>query len=312
MAVFRPHSVTLFADGMGAAVHVPDIIRYDFPLNPEIMAELTGSRTRPSHAAITAIRPVMTFSTYAVDTVLDEIDGGLAIDTDTNSGVTLNIAKLDDYGDPLSGGAHRGLTILKGVCVPVRLAADHRGDFVLDCAVYPIQKSTSELFTITKTLTLPTLTVTSVRYTLGPIDLVTVVMSDYTGVVIDFGFQINPIGTQSEPRDKYIGPKNNTPSIELNGKDLEWLDAAVIPVSGAAAAHANSNLYLRKRAIGTAGFVADGTAEHIKVTYAGVATILNAVSAQASQAADTSLRIEAFEDSSGNAPLIITTASAIT
>ena len=57
---------------------------------------------------------------------------------------------------------------------------------------------------------------------------------------------------------------------------------------------------------------ADGTATHILVTYAGIAAIEQAVSARQSSTADVSLRIQAIEDGSGNAPLIITTASAIT
>jgi hypothetical protein len=68
---------------------------------------------------------------------------------------------------------------------------------------------------------------------------------------------------------------------------------------------------LRKRTQDGAHFVANNVAQHIKFTFAGIA-VVDAVGADTNSAATTSLRVQSAEDSSGNAPIIVDTASAIT
>ena len=85
-----------------------------------------------------------------------------------------------------------------------------------------------------------------------------------------------------------------------------------MPIASLACTHANTIIYLRKRSTDGTSFVADGTAEHIKITAHGVAAMTQVVSGDAQRFTEHALQISAFEDGSANNPIIITTASAIT
>ena len=86
--------------------------------------------------------------------------------------------------------------------------------------------------------------------------------------------------------------------------------SAKIPLTGLKVTHANTAFYLRKRAIGST-FVANGTAQHIKFTAEGLATIDNAMQVSGDEPSSTTLTMPLHYDGT-NAPLVIDTASAIT
>ena len=311
MATYRAHSITCFADGQGSAVHVPGIISKSINVNPEIVAELTGSATRPKHTAMNAIDPLLSGSLYSLKTALDIIGTtGFGIDSDTNPGLTMYLAQLTDMGDLVGGSTDRSYLVKKGAWVPRRLTCNSRGDATLEWEVYCLQKGSNDPVVISDSATLPTIVIAEARWTLGPIDLGGVVLSDYNQVTIDFGLEITPQAVESAIYNKYLGVKNQIPTITIQGIDPTWWSSSPVPIGGAAVTHANSNFYLRKRTQDGAHFVANGTAEHIKFTFAGLAAV-EAVNVTATSLADTSLRIQAVEDSSGNAPLIVDTASAI-
>jgi len=311
MANYRFHSITSHADAQGAAVHIPGLINGDIAINAELIAELTGSAIRPRHTAINSISPVLSGSCYSLATVLGIIGTtGLGIDSDTNPGVTLTLALMTDMGQVSGGSSNKTYLIKKGVFVPRSLRCSSRGDATLDFEIYTVQKA-SNLPIVIGTGSLPTLAVAEARWTIGPIDLGGVVLSDFNQIDIDFGLQITPEAVESAIYNKYIGVINQIPKITISGIDPGWWAAGVVPLNGLAVTHANSNLYFRKRTQDGAHFVVDGTAEHIKFTFAGLSSV-QAVGASATSLANTSLVIQPAQDSSGNAPLILDTASAIT
>jgi len=309
----RAHSVKLDADAQSSTpVIVPDITSQDLTPNAQQVAEITGSRTRPSHSAVTEIKPVFNFSSFALEALFDVLGvAGLPVDSDTDSGVTMFLAAIDDYGDTVAGSNHQSYLMKKGIVAPRRLTVDHRGEAQLECTGYAIQKATNDPIVVSATAALPTITVTSKRWTLGPIDLAGTVLTDYTGIDVDFGLQIDPIGVQSDVYDKYIGVKNQTPSVTIRGISPGWFGSSIIPLGGKVVTHANSNFFLRKRTQDGDHFVANGTAEHIKLTYAGITAVGDAVRVEATRVNETTVRVAAIEDTSGNSPLIVTTASAI-
>ena len=311
---YRAHSIKLDADAQSSTpVIVPDITSMSLSPNAQQVAEITGSRTRPSHSAVNEIKPVFEFSTFALEAVLDVLGViGLAVDSAVDSGVTQYLASIDDYGDTLAGSVHRSHNMAKGVVVPSRLTVQHRGDASLQCMGYAIQKGSTDPIVISDVAALPTIAVASSRWTLGPIDLAGSVLTDYTGLEIDFGLSIDPIGVQGDVYDKYVGIKNQTPSVTITGINPSWFASGIIPLGGKVVTHANSNFFLRKRTQDGDHFVADATTSHIKFTYAGITAVGDAVRVEATQLSETSVRVAAIEDTSGNSPLILTTGIAIT
>lgn len=312
MSIYRPHAITSHADSQGALVAIPGTTGTDIQVNAEMLAELTAAATRPQHTAIVKIAPVFSGETFSLATVLGIVGStGLGIDSDSNPGWAAYLAKLNDFGDVASGSVHRQYLVKKGVWIPKQLSCDHAGNAKLTWECYAIQKGSNLPIIYSDTTALPTVTIPLAKWTLGPIDLAGVVLSDYNQITIDFGLTINPDSVQSDIYPKYIGVKNNIPIVTIQGIDPQWWASAVVPLNGVAVTHANSNLYLRKRTQDGAHFVANNVAEHIKFTFAGIA-VVDSVNSQTDSAATTSLRVQSAEDSSGNAPIIVDTASAIT
>jgi len=308
----RPFAIKSHADSQGAAVIVPGVTTTNIAVNATLLNELTGAAVRPRHTAIAAIKPLFTGSSFALKTILDIVGTtGLGIDSSVNPGWAYYLALLDDFGDPTAGSVHREYLVKKGVWIPRRLTCAHQGNAVLEWEVYTLQKASNLPIVVSDVAALPTVTIADSKWTLGSIDIGGVVLSDYTNVTIDFGLEVIPDSTQSDVYDKRIGVKNNVPIITIEGHDIKWWAASPIPLNGAALAHANSNVYFRKRTQDGEHYVTDITAEHLKFTMAGIGTI-DTVGSDTNSVATTGLRIQAVEDASGNSPLIVDTASAIT
>lgn len=309
MATYHGHSVKIFPDELAAAVIVPDITQMDLPMNPEHVAEIVGHRARPAHVAVNSIRPTMGFTTYALEAVLGAIGAaGVSVDSDTDPGIVMYQTLLDAYGAPTAGAVHRSWTMKKGFICPMRIRCDHRGDATIEVMAYPIKKSSNQTIVESDTAALPTVTVASARWTLGPITLGGVTFADYTGLDVDFGYQIDPVGVESNVEDTYIGVRNNAPKVTIRGVDPTWLKATQIPYGGLALTHANSAIYLRKRKQDGTWFNAAGVAVHIKITLAGLTNVAGAATWTASRINENDILCTLAEDSGGTAPLVITTA----
>jgi hypothetical protein len=101
------------------------------------------------------------------------------------------------------------------------------------------------------------------RFTLGPTTLESEALTGITNFNLDFGITARSEGADSDIWDTIVTIEQILGVLTLRGKDPSWFGAGVIPLAGLAVTHANTAVYLRKRAAG-GSFVADLTAEHIK------------------------------------------------
>jgi hypothetical protein len=190
-----------------------------------------------------------------------------------------------------------------------RLTAAHQGDAELTLRSLVAYDGTNDPIVTTENQSLPAVT-DAERFTLGPIDIESVTLTQFRSLEIDFGVDAVSEGSESEIWDRYPNIRAIKPVITISGISLAWMAAAAVPFDGLDITHLNTAIYLRKRAAGGT-FELDATVEHIKFTAAGLAYVSEPYNASGVDAAEVTIRIPLRYDGT-NAPLVIDTTSAIT
>jgi hypothetical protein len=146
------------------------------------------------------------------------------------------------------------------------------------------------------------------QYTLGACSIAGVVVPDLSSLTLDFGVQ----KTSKTPLAGSVWPdsvamRKCQPTLTLTGFDPRLWGASNIPTLGKAATHVNTVIQLKKRANLTT-FVADGTAQHILITFGGLATVTNAFAGGANSEASITTVSYGVHDGT-NVPVIVDTTS---
>ena len=309
MPLYKAHSLKIHVDG-GSAVIIPDIQSLGLEQNPNLMAELTAAYTTPTHVALVARKILGSMQSFALATLLDTIGvAGLCITSATNPGVTMYFQKFDDNGCPVSGSAHRSITIKGGLIYPKTLSCQHQQDASLQVEIAGIKTTGNAAVVVSDVAALPTITVASARWTLGPITIGGVALAEFDDVEIDFGNEVQTRAVESNVDDTHIEQRSTSPKATIKGIDPAYFSDAQVPLGGLVATHAADSIIFRKRTQDGDNFVAAGTAEHIQFTIGGLAANTS-LRGQAQRATESSIQIVLARDSSGNQPLIVdTTAS---
>ena len=104
--------------------------------------------------------------------------------------------------------------------------------------------------------------------------------------------------------DDFQSVNQSAPKIAINGINPEWWDN--LTVDGAAAAHTDTKVVLRRRLRGAAGFAPNTENKHIAITAAGLAVSNNYLSTSDNGAAQTGLDIYCEHDGT-NTPVVAAT-----
>lgn len=209
-----------------------------------------------------------------------------------------------------AGAVHIQDKVAAGICHLRRITCEHQGDAVGEVAVEPAYDGSADLIARTYNVALPAAGADEQRFTLGKTTLGNILFTHFTSLEIDFGFAIERRGSESEVQDRHISIAAINPVITLRGIDLGWFQASKIPVGTLAATHANTQIFLRKRAAGGT-FVADGTAEHILITAAGQLKVGRIGGASGREPSEIVAMLECKNDGT-NPELLFNTAIAIT
>ncbi len=301
-----------FAVKLGSTV-LSGLTNIDAQMNPEVDNEVNLGSNWPQFAAIVSQKPKLMFSSRSVASCLGLLGStGTTIDGSTN--LIAYFAKLDGIGNPLSGTVHRSYTMTRGIIMPRRLSCQHRQSAQLDVeAVLYSSDGAAHPIAISDTVALPTISRAYVQHTIGPLTLgitgTVFTVDDPTSFSIDFGNGAQTSGSGSDIYDKYIEQQGIKPVINITGIDAAMFGTGKVPPVGTAITHAGVSLFLRKRAENGIGFVANGTAEHIKITANGVAVVTDH-KGTGNGKSEVSLQITTDWDGT-NAPIVIDTASAI-
>lgn len=308
MSIHAPYCVVL---NDTADVTLGGIESINVKTETEYRAEATSGAVYPQHMAIVGQKPMADFSSYCLSQCLDAIAlTGKSISA-MATGLDLYAYKHTHGGGRDTGATHRKYTIADGLIVPNRISCDHRGDALISYNVLSTWDGTNAPIIEADTVSVPTAESDDERFTIGKCTIGGVLIPDIRSWELDFGITAQTDGADSDIYDTHASIVECKPVLTLRGIDVEWLKAANIPLVGKAATHANTTIYLRKRLQTAAGYVADGTSEHISMTMAGLAWIDDVYTARNGSPAECSLRLAAKFDGT-NAPIVIDTTAAIT
>lgn len=311
------HTVAM---GVGTAKMLSAIANQQVQTGTNAVNEVDAGSPYPQHVAINAQKPVATATTKDLRLALDTLGvEGLAITADgTHAGLDFWQILLDsETGRAASGSVHRRLNIHRGFAHPARLTCEHQGDATLDVqalAIYDPDAATAaagEPIIPYAAVAAPTGLAGDERYTLHSVTVGGIAVDCNLRVEIDFGFQIQSEGCNSDIWDSSMIVQAIQPTITISGKNVgKFAASGAIPLVGAGGTHANTKIVLRRRLQTSAGFVADATAEHLLITTNGLAYWDTVHSASGNQRVENVLRITSTHDGT-NTPLVADTAYAI-
>lgn len=233
---------------------------------------------------------------------------GTYVQSTIKTGVTLYAQKVAEGGTRTSGATHDSWNIKEGYAYPSGVTCEHQGDARLAYDLLPTWDGTNDPIVIAKDVALPTPITDALRYSIGPLTLGGIVFDQVRRVTINTGIAAQTEGADSDIWDGFSWVQSILPSIRIDGVKKRWLDSTGIPLGGLLCTHANSSLILRKRALGGT-FVANGTAEHVKFTFNGLAVVPNVFEADGNAPGTVSIEIPLRYDGTNN-PLVVNTASA--
>lgn len=286
------------------------ITRQTIALGNEVKGEISSGQVYRRFLAMYAQKIAPGFTTRSIATALG-LCGLSGVDISTLSAFTFYAYKHRLSGSRETGAAHRSFNFGDGLLFPMRLSCDFRGDATLDYGLITVYDGINSPMVVTDSVALPTGTISDEFFSLGPCKVGNVTLTQVRSVQIDFGLNVEAIGADSDIWDTFVSIVTQQPQITLRGIDVQWLtESTGIPLAGKAATHANTIIYLRKR-LHAGTFVADATAEHVKVTGDGMAYIDPAFDASGDAPAESALVVPLRYDGT-NAPITVTPASAIT
>jgi hypothetical protein len=291
----------LYAIGLGPTL-LGGVTAQNLAVGSEVRGEATSGEIYARFKSLYAQRSAPSFSTHSIRTALNVLGALGANIASLSGGLALYAQKWADGGSRTAGSAHRKFAFDRGIVYPTRLEIPHQGDATLTvAALVTSADGTTAPLTITDAVALPAISDAEERFSLGPISVGGVALTSVGEVAIDFATVVAGESADGNIFDEVASIQSHDPVITIRGRDPEWLKSSNIPLSGKAATHANTAIYLRRRLAG--GTYATGS-NHIVLGAAGMAVIDEAFGATHGQAGESAVVLSTVFDGT-NAPLAI-------
>ena len=333
------HAISIGDPSVEANV-IRSITQQSLPLGIDLDSEATGGEVYPRFQAVRGVAPRLMFTTLDVAKILALVDfDGVSINSIAGADkLKAYLNKTVLGGTRAAGSAHKSFQAEHGLIVPRRLSCDHQGNASLSYEAFITDAAgdlgTDSALIISEAVALPAITApTMLRHTLGPLSLTNragtgvVVYDHLKGFELDFGVDVVVEGSDSDLIGTYPWIRGIAPTVTFRGIDSDWLAntaAAIVatettipfqtdndtnPGFCRSVIHTQSKFFLRKRLEGGT-YVPDATAEHVKMTFKGLAYLENAFDVNGQDLNTMNLIIRAAFDNT-NAPVAITLNQAI-
>lgn len=297
-------SAELYTDGMGSPVLLGGQLRSSLRTGTTQRVEPTDGVQYPVHQAIYSQEPTAEMQSYSIQTVLDQIGTqGLAINGQTNPGLTIFAYLRQDGGARAPGATSRAYKLSDGILLPDRISVDHRGDAQIDYRADVTYDGANEPIVIIEGATIPVPDNNNERFTLGPLAVGGVAFDELTSAEIVFGVNTTVASADSDIWPTHVSIDDVIASVRFTGLDLQWLSAAGIPFAGGrVTTHVNGEFFLRRRDRATVSQFAVG-ATNLSFSFDGLAYISDAMDATGNTGASVSMEIPIVWDGT-NLPLV--------
>lgn len=307
MTVHSPYAVSVNGTMFSA------IQRQSVTPESTVVSETRAGSPYPESVSINAQRNTATATTEDIAVALGAL-GSEGVKIESATGVKFFQLKLDDQtGLPDTGSVHRVLQIVRGKVVPVRLSCEHQGDAMLEFAAHalwnPASPDTDPLAVLTDQA-LPSGLAGGDRWTIAKVTVAGVDLDCTLSVTVEFGVAITTEGCNSDIYDRSLRSSEIKPRIQIRGKNLAAFLSDKIPLRGKRATHATTEIWLRKRLQGSAGFDDPTEDTHILITADGAAHWTSVHEADGNNRIESQLQIDCIHDGT-NVPVVIATGEAM-
>lgn len=314
MTHYKNHTVEVQDDADGSAVIISSIPEASNVNDNTVQSDSVAGTHYPEQISTVGQKQMFRFSSFDLPKVIDAF-GLIGRDIVSGSGkvgVAMYQAKYNN-ATISAGSTHRRLIFNKSYNMIRSISVSHRQDARVQAESMAIYDGTNNPLVFGETVALPTLPASSGRWTLAAMTIGGVAIPCNVQLDIDFGISVESFGCDSDVWDTHLNLDDIKPKISITSLDPTiFKTTSGVPLIGLAGTHANTEIYLRKRTTsGLASFVADATAEHIKITADGVLHVTEGMSASGNQKGQTRLEMTCRFDGT-NAPLVFDTTSAIT
>jgi len=294
MTHYKTHTVEVQDNADSAAVIISSIPEASNVNDNTVQSDSVAGTYYPEQISTVGQKQMFRFSTFDLPKVIDAFGliGRDVISGSGKIGVCLYQAKYNN-ATISAGSTHRRLIFNKSYNMIRTISVSHRQDARAQCESMAIYDGTNAPLTFGETVALPALPASSGRWTIGAIEIGGVAIPCNVQLDIDFGVSVESFGCDSDVWDTHLNLDDIKPRISITSLDPTIFTArGGMPLIGLAGTHANTALYLRKRVTsGLASFVADATAEHIKITTEGVVHVTEGINASGNQKGQTRLEM---------------------
>lgn len=293
---------TLGAVQIGATV-IGGITEQECEQGNTITREAASGEVYARLAAIISKDSEKTFATRSIATALAAI-GTTGGNIDMLGGVVFYYRKLARGTVPTADAISH--TINDGIILPRSISVDNRGIAQIDFQVMIADDGVNDPIIVNASDTMPALGSENEQlFTLGTAKVANTTITKKKSVRVDFGLTGTREMADSDIEATFISLTGVLPVITIAGIDSTW--ATSLGLAGAACTHANSYVQFRKLLHG-GSFVADGSAVHPKLTFAGIADITKVLGASQGRTAQSAIRVSATYDGT-NSPLVYSAAA---
>lgn len=314
MTHYKNHTVEIQDDADVSATIISSIPEASNVNDNTVQSDSVAGTYYPEQISTVGQRQMFRYSSFDLPKVIDAFGliGRMVVSGSGKIGAALYQAKYNDAAIA-SGSAHRRLIFNKSYNMIRTISVSHQQDARVSCESMALYDGTNNPLAFGETVALPALPTSSGRWTIGAITIGSVAIPCNVQLDIDFGITTESFGCDSDIWDTHLNLDDIRPRISITSLDPSIFKAASgVPLVGLAGTHANTTIYLRKRTTsGLASFVADATAEHIKITADGVLHVSEGMNATGNQKGQARLEMTCRFDGT-NAPLVFDTSSAIT
>ena len=295
----------------GVPTRIGGIASSSNPLNIATRGETPSGSVYPQSYVATERKPVFNFSTFNCEDGLAQI-GIIGLDIATlTTGLNIFGQKHATTGRAVAAGNHMQIHLDAGYVAPRQLSAAQGQLATFQVDVLPVfDTAKAGIIIVTQAATVPTTGITDDEFfTLGSIFTVGgIAVPQSRSVEITFGITFDQQSSDGkiDPEAGFVATIK--PRIVVRGIDPEYIPGS-IGIDGIACTHANSKLFLRKFQSPGVPY-ADASAEHLKFTWEGFATIQNLLDASGNDAGEVAVVIDCTYDGT-NTPLKVTADQAI-
>lgn len=296
---------TLGQVDLGDGTTIDHIQNANLTPNHSVMVERAAGAPAPCFLATVGVAAEITFETNQVDLVLASagLYGG-----DMSAGNTdLYLRQMSDKGTRESGSVHKRLRGAAAFLLVTQIRATRDNPAVASCRlIFQSTDGTTAPLIPAGTVALPTVTLPTTHFWLGPLKTAAGTITGIRDVSLDFNHDVLIETDGAELYPTFVATRTVAPEVNATTTDCDQLES----ITTVGVQYTSLVQFLREKTIdGT--FVADGTSTHI-----GVSSTIGQLALTSGSADNNGEWTQGFvaraREVSGTAAWVISTATAIT